>query len=940
KYDITQAQQKALDDALVALAYHLEFEKCNMRLKTDIKSKEATFQVVLDALDITPFYRAFLVIEDVPAIYIHEKTQVYGVILPKELTNQSMLESQAYQTYYTFVSREKTPKPNYVQKKVDSDTSPKQKPIQANKGTRIKTKAKVAKSDKKNQPVKTLKAKRLAVLSEVALTKTEQLKLVTKRSKKDFHISHACGSGDGVDTQSKFPDEHQQKTSGTDEGIGTILGVSDVPIYASESDKESWGDSDEEDDDENDFEEEAYINDDYKYDKQEEEYDDEFNVKGKENINDEETMYDVEDDEVTKELYEDVNINLGNKDADMTNAEQAISDVATPVIKKNITESLEAAVLTRSSSQPQSSYEAATTLFEFKFTKILIDKMEKNKSFDVADYKRELYDALVKSYNINKDIFESYEEPSHTIEDSGKQQDQEFVMGDNDEQLTNKETWISQVAYAEEHPISFDELNDTSFDFSAFFINRLNITNLTQEILVGPAFNLLKGTCKSIIELEYHLEECSKATTKRLDWHNPKNKPYPFDLRNRIPLIQDHRGRQTIPKYYFINKDLEYLKGGDLSRKYSTSLTKTKAATYELKWIEDLVPELWTPTGSKNASKEIPNELKESFDALLVKNKVLDNKDCTVESHVVVEKKIVVPTLANIEFVKAKQQEKPVRKPVKYAEMYMSQGPRGNQRNWNNLKSQQLGSNFVMYNKACFVCGSFKHFWTSAKVKTVNEDVRLQALVDEKKVILNEASIRRDLRLDDAEVEIEKLKKRVKKLEGIKKKRTYGLKRLYKVRLSTQVESSEEEEEADENVEQDTTVTEKEVSTAADEVVTTTDDAEITTDAITPQISKDDVILAQTLIEIKAAKPKARGVIVQEPSEFRTTSSLKSSQLPHAKEKGKGIMVASKKPLKKKDQIEIDKEITRKLEVQMKAEMEEEEGIAREKVEANIAVVE
>nr|GEY15595.1 putative ribonuclease H-like domain-containing protein [Tanacetum cinerariifolium] len=42
-------------------------------------------------------------------------------------------------------------------------------------------------------------------------------------------------------------------------------------------------------------------------------------------------------------------------------------------------------------------------------------------------------------------------------------------------------------------------------------------------------------------------------------------------------------------------------------------------------------------------------------------------------------------------------------------------------------------------------------FWTSAKVKPVNEDVRLQALVDEKKVIVNEASIRHDLRLDDAE---------------------------------------------------------------------------------------------------------------------------------------------------------------------------------------------
>ncbi|GJV84419.1 hypothetical protein Tco_1524317, partial [Tanacetum coccineum] len=41
----TQAQQKALDDALVAPADRFEFRKCNMGLKTDIKPNEATFQV-------------------------------------------------------------------------------------------------------------------------------------------------------------------------------------------------------------------------------------------------------------------------------------------------------------------------------------------------------------------------------------------------------------------------------------------------------------------------------------------------------------------------------------------------------------------------------------------------------------------------------------------------------------------------------------------------------------------------------------------------------------------------------------------------------------------------------------------------------------------------------------------------------------------------------
>nr|GEU96901.1 putative ribonuclease H-like domain-containing protein [Tanacetum cinerariifolium] len=53
-------------------------------------------------------------------------------------------------------------------------------------------------------------------------------------------------------------------------------------------------------------------------------------------------------------------------------------------------------------------------------------------------------------------------------------------------------------------------------------------------------------------------------------------------------------------------------------------------------------------------------------------------------------------------------------------------------------------------NKALIKDTKAKNFWTSAKVKTVNEDVRLQALVDGKKVIVNEAFIRCDLRLDDA----------------------------------------------------------------------------------------------------------------------------------------------------------------------------------------------
>ncbi|GKD63312.1 hypothetical protein Tco_1305420 [Tanacetum coccineum] len=46
--------------------------------------------------------------------------------------------------------------------------------------------------------------------------------------------------------------------------------------------------------------------------------------------------------------------------------------------------------------------------------------------------------------------------------------------------------------------------------------------------------------------------------------------------------------------------------------------------------------------------------------------------------------------------------------------------PRGNQRNWNNLISQRLGSDFKMTNKACYDCGSFKHLHYVCDKRRVN----------------------------------------------------------------------------------------------------------------------------------------------------------------------------------------------------------------------------
>ncbi|GKA71099.1 hypothetical protein Tco_0777238 [Tanacetum coccineum] len=238
---------------------------------------------------------------------------------------------------------------------------------------------------------------------------------------------------------------------------------------------------------------------------------------------------------------------------------------------------------------------------------------------------------------------------------------------------------------------------------------------------------------------------------------------------------------------------------------------------------------------------------------------------------------------------------------------------------------------------------------------------------------------------DAQEKEIVDLKKRVQKLERKKKSRTTGLKRLRKVGMSRRVESSEDKDslgdhedaskqgrsiedidtDADVSLVDDThrrsndaemfdinklhgdevvmdmSVGEKQEQSARERVVNTSVE-----DSAAPT-TIEEITLAQTLIQIKAAKPKvvttaattktttrpkARGVVVQEPSEFRTPQ---ASQPSKTKDKGKAIMIKPEVPLKRKDQV------ARNLQAQLEAELIEEERLARKKEEeANIALIE
>ncbi|GJY94013.1 putative ribonuclease H-like domain-containing protein [Tanacetum coccineum] len=110
-----------------------------------------------------------------------------------------------------------------------------------------------------------------------------------------------------------------------------------------------------------------------------------------------------------------------------------------------------------------------------------------------------------------------------------------------------------------------------------------------------------------------------------------------------------------------------------------------------------------------NESEFKVDNSKENSDESLVKEQVSQDKSSFVESSPNVDKETVFPANKKVEFTKPENHEKLVKKSVRYAEMYRSQSPRGNQRNWNGQKSNQLGKDFVMYNKACYICGSFNH---------------------------------------------------------------------------------------------------------------------------------------------------------------------------------------------------------------------------------------
>nr|GEY99870.1 hypothetical protein [Tanacetum cinerariifolium] len=145
---------------------------------------------------------------------------------------------------------------------------------------------------------------------------------------------------------------------------------------------------------------------------------------------------------------------------------------------------------------------------------------------------------------------------------------------------------------------------------------------------------------------------------------------------------------------------------------------------------------------------------------------------------------------------------------------------------------------------------------------------------------------------------------------------------------------------------QDEKVIEKEVD--ADQI-------QVTTATTTPSISIDEATLAQSLVELKHAKPKdnAKGIVFHEPEESiitttattTTTTTTTTITTPKSKsqDKGKAKMIEEPMKLKKKDQIQLDEEVASKLHAELQVEFDREQRLAAERAQqevgANIALI-
>ncbi|GKB07863.1 hypothetical protein Tco_0836147, partial [Tanacetum coccineum] len=279
----------------------------------------------------------------------HETIQKYGAILPDTLTNQAMKESDTYKTYHDFATGK----------------------VKDSKSYRS-----VLKSGKKKLP-----AQGLETLSKIALSEAERMKIVTKRSKTQFHS-----------LTSEFPDDMTMR-------------------YKDDDGQDNDNEQTESDNDGDDFVHPKFSTHDEEERQDEEDKDKEGSDLRVQTPSHFESTYDETYDEVTQGNNvegEKLDEEERNEEEEVECNEQGPVTLEVQQQSSSVSSSFISNMLNPNPDIANTSYAVAANLSELELKKILIDKMENNKLIDRSVLQNNLYKALVDAYESDKYILASY----------------------------------------------------------------------------------------------------------------------------------------------------------------------------------------------------------------------------------------------------------------------------------------------------------------------------------------------------------------------------------------------------------------------------------------------------------------------------------------------------------------------------------------------------
>nr|GFB62559.1 hypothetical protein [Tanacetum cinerariifolium] len=182
-------------------------------------------------------------------------------------------------------------------------------------------------------------------------------------------------------------------------------------------------------------------------------------------------------------------------------------------------------------------FEDRVKSLEVNFSEFMRTHQSPEAVSNIPDEQRNLYKALVEAYDADKTILDSYGESAILKRRRKDDDDQEGPSTGSDRGSKRRR---EGGEHASASTSSEPAIGNTPIDFSNFIMNRLGLDTLTPELLASPTYELIRGSCNSLTELEYYLEEVYKATTDQLDWVHPEGQQYPHNLLQPLPLIPDN----------------------------------------------------------------------------------------------------------------------------------------------------------------------------------------------------------------------------------------------------------------------------------------------------------------------------------------------------------------------------------------------------------------